>query len=34
VVTKNKDDKKTTVYISQLSSSTLEGRSKTFLGYK
>lgn len=34
VVTKNKDDKKATVYISQLSSITLEGRSKTFLGYK
>lgn len=34
VVLKKKQDKKPTVYITQLSSTTLENRSKTFLGYK
>lgn len=34
VVLKKRQDKKPTVYITQLSSTTLENRSKTFLGYK
>ena len=34
VVCKGKEEKENTVYISQLSSTTLETRSKTFLGYK
>ncbi len=34
VVCKGKEEKEKTVYISQLSSTTLENRSKTFLGYK
>ena len=34
VVCKGKEEKENTVYISQLSSTTLEDRSKTFLGYK
>ncbi len=34
VVCKGKNDKITKVYITQLSSTTLENRSKTFLGYK
>ena len=34
VVCKNESQKKAKIYISQLSSTTLEGRSKTFLGYK
>ncbi len=34
VVTKNKKEKDAKIYISQLSSTTLENRSKTFLGYK
>ena len=34
VVCKGKEEKENTVYISQLSSTTLENRSKTFLGYK
>lgn len=34
VVCKGKEDKKTKIYITQLSSVTLENRSKTFLGYK
>ncbi|MBE6781801.1 MAG: DUF370 domain-containing protein [Ruminococcaceae bacterium] len=34
VVLKKREDKKPTVYITQLSSTTLENRSKTFLGYK
>lgn len=34
IVTRAKGAKRKTVYISQLSSTTLENRSKTFLGYK
>ena len=34
VVCKGKEEKENTVYISQISSTTLENRSKTFLGYK
>jgi hypothetical protein len=34
VVCKKEKDEKPTVYITQLSSTTLESRSKTFLGYK
>ncbi len=34
VVCKGNEDKKTKIYITQLSSVTLENRSKTFLGYK
>lgn len=34
IVLKKTKDKKPLIYISQLSSSTLENRSKTFLGYK
>ena len=34
VVLKKREDKQPTVYITQLSSTTLENRSKTFLGYK
>ena len=34
IVLKKAKDKKPLIYISQLSSSTLENRSKTFLGYK
>lgn len=34
VVCKGKNHKTTKVYITQLSSTTLENRSKTFLGYK
>ena len=34
VVIKDKKEKDLKIYISQLSSTTLEGRSKTFLGYK
>lgn len=34
VVVKGENDKKPKIYISQISSSTLESRSETFLGYK
>ncbi len=34
VVLKGKKDKETMVYITQLASTTLENRAKTFLGYK
>lgn len=34
VVTRKEKNKKNKIYISQLSSTTLENRSKTFLGYK
>ena len=34
IVCKTKKSKENKVYISQLSSATLENRSKTFLGYK
>ena len=34
VVCKGREEKKAKIYISQLSSITLENRSKTFLGYK
>jgi hypothetical protein len=34
VVVKSREDKENKIYISQLSSQTLENRTKTFLGYK
>jgi hypothetical protein len=34
VVVKSREEKENKIYISQLSSQTLENRTKTFLGYK